>query len=94
MGDVTGHGVISSLSPRGAFIEMKDSLPVGTAFQLEFSLSDWPVSIRARVVYLVGNGAGEAGRPEGVGVVFLDRDRETGDRIVEEVEKRSARYMP
>ncbi len=94
MGDVTGHGVISSLSPRGAFIEMKNPLPVGTAFQLEFSLSDWPVSLRARVVYLVGNGAGEARRPEGVGVVFLDRDRETGDRIVEEVEKRSARYMP
>jgi Tfp pilus assembly protein PilZ len=94
MRDVTGHGVISSLSPRGAFIEMKNPLPVGTAFQLEFSLSDWPVSLRARVVYLVGKGAGEAGRPEGVGVVFLDRDRETGDRIVEEVEKRSARYIP
>ena len=32
-------------------------------------------------------------RPSGVGVVFLDRDRETGDRILEEVEKRSARYL-
>jgi Tfp pilus assembly protein PilZ len=94
IGDVTGHGVISSLAPRGAFIEMDDPFPVGTAFQLEFALSDWPVSIRARVVYLVSNDAGALGRPRGVGVVFLDRDRETGDRIFEEVEKRSARYTP
>jgi len=92
IGDVTGHGVISLLSPRGAFIEMDDLLPVGTAFQLEFSLSDWPVSIRARVVYLVGKDAAGLEHRAGVGVVFLDRDRETGDRIFEEVEKRSARY--
>ncbi len=90
----TGHGVITALSPRGAFIEMNDPLPVGTAFQLEFSLSEWPVSIKARVVYLVGNDADGSGRPKGVGVIFLDRDRETGDRIFEEVEKRSARYTP
>jgi Tfp pilus assembly protein PilZ len=94
IGGVAGHGVISLLSPRGAFIEMDDPLPVGTAFQLEFSLSEWPVSIRARVVYLVSKDAGSSGRPRGVGVVFLDRDRETGDRIFEEVEKRSARYTP
>jgi Tfp pilus assembly protein PilZ len=94
IGEETGHGVISALSPRGAFIEMNDPLPVGTAFQLEFSLADWPVSIRARVVYLVGNDAGDLERSKGVGVVFLDRDRETGDRIFEEVEKRSARYTP
>jgi Tfp pilus assembly protein PilZ len=90
----TGHGVITALSPRGAFIEMSDPLPVGTAFQLEFSLSEWPISIKARVVYLAGNDADGSGRPKGVGVVFLDRDRETGDRIFEEVEKRSARYTP
>ena len=91
---VAGHGVISLLSPRGAFIEMNDPLPVGTAFQVEFSLSEWPVSIRARVVYLVSKDTGGLGRARGVGVVFLDRDRETGDRIFEEVEKRSARYTP
>ena len=94
VGDVAGHGVISSLSPRGAFIEMDEPLPVGTAFQLEFSLSEWPVSIRARVVYLKGNDADALGPSRGVGVVFLNRDRETGDRIFEEVEKRSARYLP
>jgi hypothetical protein len=94
IGDVAGHGVISSLSPRGAFIEMDDPLPVGTAFQLEFSLSEWPASLRARVVYLRGSGANGSAHPTGVGVVFLDRDREIGDRIVEEVEKRAARYMP
>jgi Tfp pilus assembly protein PilZ len=93
-GDVTGHGVISSLSPRGAFIEMDDPLPVGTAFQLEFSLSEWPVSLRVRVVYLKAREADGSVQPTGVGVVFLDRDREVGDRIVEEVEKRSARYIP
>jgi hypothetical protein len=73
---------------------MDDPLPVGTAFQLEFSLSDWPVSIRARVVYLVGNDVEGLGQPMGVGVAFLNCDRETGDRILEEVEKRSARYTP
>jgi diguanylate cyclase (GGDEF)-like protein len=93
-GDVTGHGVISTLSPRGAFIEMDDPHPVGTAFQLEFSLSEWPVSVRARVVYLRASEVNGSVQPTGVGVVFLDRDREVGDRIVEEVEKRSARYIP
>ena len=33
-------------------------------------------------------------QPTGVGVVFLDCDREIGDRIVEGVEKRSARDIP
>jgi hypothetical protein len=94
IGETTGHGVISALSPRGAFIEMNDPLPVGTAFQLDFSFSEWPVSVRARVVYLVGDDTGGLERPKGVGVVFLDCDRETGDRIFEEVEKRSARYTP
>ncbi len=94
VGDKAGHGVISSLSPRGAFVEMDQPLAVGTAFQLEFSLSDWPVSIRARVVYLVANDGTTGELPKGVGVVFLNRDRETGDRIFEEVAKRSARYTP
>jgi Tfp pilus assembly protein PilZ len=94
VGDSTGHGVISRLSPRGAFIETDDALPVGTAFQLEFSLSEWPVSVRARVVYLVGSDVEGLRQPTGVGVAFLDCDRETGDRILEEVEKRSARYTP
>jgi diguanylate cyclase (GGDEF)-like protein len=93
-GDVTGHGVISSLSPRGAFVEMDDPFAVGTAFQLEFSLSEWPVCLRARVVYLKGSQAGGPQHSAGVGVVFLNCDRETGDRILEEVEKRSARYIP
>ena len=94
VGNVTGHGVISSLSPRGAFIVMDDPLPVGTAFQLEFSLSEWPVSIRARVVHQKRHDVDGWERPSGMGVVFLDCDRETGDRIFEEVEKRSARYTP
>ena len=42
----------------------------------------------------VRNEANGSVQPTGVGVVFLDRDREVGDRIVEEVEKRSARYIP
>jgi hypothetical protein len=73
---------------------MDDPLPVGTALQLEFSLSEWPVSLRARVVFLKGNNVTAGVHPAGVGVVFLDRDREIGDRIVEEIEKRSARYLP
>jgi len=93
-GDTTGHGVISSLSPRGAFIEMDHPYPVGTAFQLEFSLSEWPVSLRARVVYAKEDPVGGSQSAAGIGVVFLNCDRETGDRIIEEVQKRSARYIP
>jgi len=93
-GDTTGHGVISSLSPRGAFIEMEHPYSVGTAFQLEFSLAEWPISLRARVVYLKEDRTGESQSGAGVGVVFLNCDRETGDLILEEVQKRSARYLP
>ena len=92
---MTGHGVISFTRHRGVHSSRwMIHFPLAPPSELEFSLSDWPVSIRARVVYLVGNDAGALGRPRGVGVVFLDRDRETGDRIFEEIEKRSARYTP
>ncbi|HXV37694.1 MAG TPA: EAL domain-containing protein, partial [Myxococcota bacterium] len=93
VGDASGHGVITSLSPRGAFVEMDDAPPVGTALHLEFSLGEWPVAIRARVVYLHGHEDGRSTRPAGVGVVFLDRDRDTEDRIIEEIEKGAVRFV-
>ncbi len=93
VGKLSGHGVLSSLSPRGGFIEMDEPLEVGTTFQLEFTLSDWPVSLQARVAYVNGNGPNQRTEPSGIGVVFLGCDRETGDRIQEEVEKRAVRYV-
>jgi Tfp pilus assembly protein PilZ len=93
VGDVSGHGVISILSPRGAFIETEDSIPVGTTFQLEFNLSDWPMRLRARVVCVDGQEPSQAIRPPGIGVVFLDRDQESDARIQEEIEKRAVRFV-
>ena len=93
VGDVGGHGVISSLSPRGAFIEMGEAISVGTTFHLEFNLSDWPMRLRARVVSVEGGESNSVGKPSGIGVVFLDRDQETDARIQEEIEKRAVRYV-
>jgi len=93
VGDVSGHGVISLLSPRGAFVEMEDPLPVGTIFHLEFNLADWPMRLRGRVVCVNGQGSDQMARPSGIGVVFLDRDQETDARIQEEIEKRAVRYV-
>jgi diguanylate cyclase (GGDEF)-like protein/PAS domain S-box-containing protein len=93
VGDVSGHGVISLLSPRGAFVEMEEPLAVGTVFHLEFNLSDWPMRLRGRVVCVNGPGTDQCARPSGIGVVFLDRDQETDARIQEEIEKRAVRYI-
>jgi Tfp pilus assembly protein PilZ len=93
VGDVSGHGVISILSPRGAFIETEGLIPVGTAFQLEFNLSDWPMRLQARVVCVNGQGSDQIERPSGIGVVFLNRDQESDARIQEEIEKRAVRYV-
>ena len=93
VGDVSGHGVISLLSPRGAFVEMEEPLSVGTTFHLEFNLADWPMRLQARVVCVNGQGTDQGERPSGIGVVFLDRDQETDARIQEEIEKRAVRYV-
>jgi Tfp pilus assembly protein PilZ len=93
VGDASGHGVISLLSPRGAFIEMEEPLPVGTTFHLEFNLAEWPMCLRARVVCVRGAGSDQATQSSGIGVAFLDRDQETDARIQEEIEKRAVRYV-
>ncbi|MBW2723733.1 MAG: EAL domain-containing protein [Deltaproteobacteria bacterium] len=86
--------VISSLSQRGAFIEMTESLAVGAQLQIEFDLGDKPIRGFARVIYQQREDPEFLSRPPGIGVVFFGLDREA-ERLLREVAmEREARYLP
>jgi diguanylate cyclase (GGDEF)-like protein len=86
--------VISSLSQRGAFIEMTDLLAVGAQLQIEFDLGGKQVRGFARVIYQQREDPEHLARTPGVGVVFFGIDREA-ERLLREVAmEREARYLP
>lgn len=88
-------GVLSSLSRRGAFIEMTDPLEVGVSLKLEFEIPEGRISTFAKVVY---QQKGSSDRLElfagGIGVTFYGLDPASEFTIGELVEANAARYRP
>jgi CheY-like chemotaxis protein len=93
-GDRREVAVISSLSPRGAFIEMSDPLPEGSQIQLEFGVSGGRYRGFARVVHRQLENPEDPTAVSGVGVVFYGTDRETTRMLLEAVQEGEARYLP
>ena len=84
--------VLSSLSPRGAFIEMTDPLPVGSQLRLDFDLDGDLVRGFARVVYQQFEGSEQLATTSGVGVLFYGFDRATQQILLRAVKAREAKY--
>jgi diguanylate cyclase (GGDEF)-like protein len=84
--------VLSSLSPRGAFIEMADPLPVGSQVRLDFDLDGNLVRGFARVVYRQFEGSERPAATSGVGVFFYGFDRATQQVLLRAVKAREAKY--
>jgi diguanylate cyclase (GGDEF)-like protein len=84
--------VLSSLSPRGAFIEMADPLPVGSQVRLDFDLDGNLVRGFARVVYQRFESSEQLAITSGVGVYFYGFDRETQQILLRAVKAREAKY--
>jgi diguanylate cyclase (GGDEF)-like protein len=82
-------GVMVSLSSGGAYLAC-EPLPIGTLVDLEFTLEDGPVLLRAKVLYQ-GNETNLSGEGIGVGFVGLDADLEA--RLEAAVAERAARCL-
>ncbi len=55
---------ISDLSTKGAFLDTRCQLPIGSIARLAFTIRRHPISVAARIVY--------CSPPFGIGVRFLD----------------------
>ena len=93
MGTRREVAVISSLSERGAFIEMKELPGVGAQLRVEFDLGNERFRGFARVVYQQREDSERVYRVPGVGVVFFGCDRDAERLLREVVKECRARYM-
>jgi hypothetical protein len=82
-------GVMVSLSSGGAYLAC-EPLPIGTLVDLEFTLEDGPVLLRAKVLYQ-GNETNLSG--EGIGVCFVGLDADLEARLEAAVAERAARCL-
>ena len=86
--------VVSSLSPRGAFIEMNDPLPVGCSLRIEMDVLHDHFRGFARVVPVQQEDPKRPHEPIGVGVIFFGSDRDAGRFLRKAVKELEARYLP
>lgn len=88
-------GVLSSLSRRGAFIEMTEPLEQGSSLRLEFEFPTGRISTFAKVVYAQTAGVdAQTLHASGIGVTFYGLDPASDFAIRELVESSAAKYLP
>jgi hypothetical protein len=85
--------VLSSLSRRGAFLELSDPLPVGALVQVEFDLGSSSFRFFAEVVHQETEDSDCPFPNAGNGVVFYGAERATELQLGKLVEERGARYL-
>jgi diguanylate cyclase (GGDEF)-like protein len=86
--------VVSSLSPRGAFVEMNDPLPVGTSLRIEMGMPQDRFRGFARVVHVQREDTNQPYEPSGMGISFFGSDRDTERILRKAVKELEARYLP
>jgi EAL domain-containing protein (putative c-di-GMP-specific phosphodiesterase class I) len=93
-GDRREVAVVSSLSVRGAFVEMSNPLAQGKSLRIEIDLGgDW-VRGFARVAHVQAPDPTRPGEPSGVGVVFYSLDRNEERLLRKAVSELQLRYAP
>jgi diguanylate cyclase (GGDEF)-like protein len=86
--------VVSSLSARGAFLEMEAPLTKGNSLRIEIDLGSDCVRAFARVAYVAQANDAQPTEPSGVGISFYGLDR-TEERLLRKaVSERQLRYLP
>jgi diguanylate cyclase (GGDEF)-like protein len=86
--------VVSSLSPRGAFIEMNDPPPLGSSLRIEMEMPSDHFRGFARVVHTKREGDSQALEPSGMGVAFFGSDRDMERILRKAVKELESRYLP
>ena len=93
-GDRREIAVLSSLSQRGAFIELSDPLRVGELIQLEFELTSTLFRFFAEVVHRETEDSDCPFPNSGNGVVFYGSERGFELHLSKAIEERASRYLP
>ena len=86
--------MVSSLSPRGAFIETSAPSPVGSSLKIEMEMAGDRFRGFARVVHVQQEDPDRPYEPSGMGVLFFGADRQTEEILRKAVEELEARYLP
>ena len=86
--------VVSSLSPRGAFIELSEPFELGSQLRLELDLGTDRLRTFARVVHVQMDDPDSPSEPSGVGVSFYGADRDELRMLRKAVGEMQARYLP
>jgi hypothetical protein len=93
-GDRQDVAVVSSLSPRGAFIELSNPLPEGSSLRIELEIGPDRFRGFARVVHVRTEDPARPNHPSGIGVTFYGSNRDE-DRILRKaISERECRYLP
>jgi diguanylate cyclase (GGDEF)-like protein len=86
--------VVSSLSARGAFIELSAPLPKGNSLRIEMDLPGDRFRGFARVVHVNPDDPDRPDDPSGVGVTFYASDRDSERILRKAISELEARYLP
>jgi hypothetical protein len=86
--------VVSSLSPRGAFLEMADPLPRNTSLRIVMDLPGERFRGFARVLYVQHEDPEQPAETSGMGVEFFGADPDTERLLCKAVKELEARYQP
>jgi diguanylate cyclase (GGDEF)-like protein len=90
-------GVISNLSPIGAFIEVANLPPVGSGVRIEFQVGEARVRTFATVSHVQSGSHDDdhaAWKPRGMGIAFAKLEPDVALALRTLVEERAARYVP
>jgi diguanylate cyclase (GGDEF)-like protein len=93
-GDRREVAVVSTLSARGAFVEMSDPLAYGSSLRIQIALGHDSVRAFARVVHVAEADPSRPGDPSGVGVAFYGFDRNEERLLRKAVSELRMRYLP
>lgn len=93
-GDRREVAVVSSLSARGAFVEMSDPLAHGSSLRIEIDLGHDCVRGFGRVLHVQPHDPARPDVPSGVGVAFYGLDRNEERMLRKAVSELQMRYLP
>ncbi|MDP6979769.1 MAG: PilZ domain-containing protein [Myxococcota bacterium] len=86
--------VVSSLSPRGAFIELSEPLEEGSSLRIEMDLGGALYRGFGRVVYAQSESRAGTSEPTGVGVTFYGAGREEERLLRKSIGELEFRFRP
>ena len=86
--------VVSSLSMRGAFVEMSEPLPHGSSLRIDIDLGEERFRGFARVVHVQAENPDQPNEPSGVRVAFYGADRDEVRLLRKAIGEIESRYVP